>query len=238
MVSLSTWFRYAAHKFEYSISLSWKKYNVGQINSTELTDAIWKNFFQGKLTYTHWTKGGEAMAPIVSPTGGTLLVRKLANLSPTQVFVGDVVLLKDPEKSDDLIIRRLAALEGYEMVSNDEKDEPFVLEKDQCWVVADNLALKPKEARDSRLFGPVPMTDILGRVIYSLRTAVDHGPVENRFVPVLYPSVHLISFETYTAHKLNVCSYCLCNSGMALKQDGPVLAVELDVEEMAKNNKA
>jgi hypothetical protein len=28
------------------------------------------------------------------------------------------------------------------------------------------------------------------------------------------------------------------NSGMAMKQDGPVLAVELDVEEMAKNNKA
>ena len=24
MVSLSTWFRYAAHKFEYSISLTWK----------------------------------------------------------------------------------------------------------------------------------------------------------------------------------------------------------------------
>jgi len=205
MVSLSTWFRYAAHKFEYSISLTWKKYNVGQINSTELTDAIWKNFFQGKLTFTHWTKGGEAMAPIVSPTGGALLVRKLANLSPTQVFVGDVVLLKDPEKSDDLIIRRLAALEGYEMVSSDEKDEPFVLEKDQCWVLADNQALKPKEARDSRLFGPVPMTDILGRVIYSLRTAVDHGPVEN--------------------------------SGIAMNQDAPVLAVELDVEEMAKNNK-
>ena len=61
-----------------------------------------------------------------------------------QVFVGDVILLKDPEKSDDLIIRRLAALEGYEMVSSDEKDEPFVLEKDQCWVLADNQALKPK----------------------------------------------------------------------------------------------
>jgi len=65
------------------VSLSKQKYNVGQINSTELTDAIWKNFFQGKLTYTHWNKGGEAMAPIVSSTGGTLLVRKLANLSPT-----------------------------------------------------------------------------------------------------------------------------------------------------------
>uniref|UniRef100_A0A0D9W1Q6 Uncharacterized protein n=1 Tax=Leersia perrieri TaxID=77586 RepID=A0A0D9W1Q6_9ORYZ len=134
MVSLSTWFRYAAHKFEYSISLSWKKYNIGQINSTQLTDAVWKNFFQGKLTYTHWNKGEQAMAPIVSTTGGSLL-----------------------------------------------------------------------EARDSRVFGPVPMTDILGRVVYSLRTAVDHGPVEN--------------------------------SRMAMNQDSSVLAVELDVEEMAKNNK-
>jgi hypothetical protein len=81
------------------------------------------------------------------------------------------------------------------------------------------------------LFGPVPMTDILGRVIYSLRTAVDHGLVENRSV------VPLISVNTHTVHVLNVCSYCLCNSGMAMKQDGPVLAVELDVEEMAKNIK-
>ncbi|KAK3144926.1 hypothetical protein QOZ80_4AG0319820 [Eleusine coracana subsp. coracana] len=196
---------YSCFIFCCCLQLFVQKYNVGQINSTELTDAIWKNFFQSKLTFAHLTKGCEAMAPIVTAAGGTLLVRKLANLSPTQVFVGDVVLLKDPEKSDDLIIRRLAALEGYEMVSNDEKDEPFVLEKDQCWVLADNQALKPKEARDSRLFGPVPMTDILGRVIYSLRTAVDHGPVEN--------------------------------SPVAMNQDAPILAVELDVEEMAKNNK-
>lgn len=38
-----------------------------------------------------------------------------------------------------------------------------------------------QEAKDSRMFGPVPMTDIVGRVIYSLRTAVDHGPVQNRW---------------------------------------------------------
>lgn len=61
-----------------------------------------------------------------------------------QVFVGDVVMLKDPEKPEDFLVRRLAAIEGYEMVSKDEKDEPFVLEKDQCWVIADNAALKPK----------------------------------------------------------------------------------------------
>ncbi|KAJ0963738.1 hypothetical protein J5N97_028860 [Dioscorea zingiberensis] len=49
-----------------------------------------------------------------------------------QGFVGDVVMLKDPENPDDYLVRRFAAIEGYEMASRDEKDEPFVLEKDQC----------------------------------------------------------------------------------------------------------
>ncbi|KAJ9176447.1 hypothetical protein P3X46_011757 [Hevea brasiliensis] len=205
MVSLSTWFRYIAHKFEYSLSLSWKSYKRGQISDREVGDAVWKNLFQGRLTYLHWNKGQE-MTPTIGDQGGTLLVRKLPAADPTRVFVGDVVVVKDPENSDNHLVRRLAAIEGYEMVSTDEKDEPFVLEKDQCWVLADNEKLKPKEANDSRIFGPVPMTDIVGRVIYCLRTAVDHGPVQN--------------------------------SHFSMRKDLPVLEVELDVEEMAKNHKA
>lgn len=54
------------------------------------------------------------------------------------------MVLKNPENSDGYLVRRLAAVEGYEMVSTDEKDEPFLLEKDQCWVLADNEKLKPK----------------------------------------------------------------------------------------------
>ncbi|KAG2719154.1 hypothetical protein I3760_03G256400 [Carya illinoinensis] len=205
MVSLSTWFRYIAHKLEYSVSLSWKSYKRGQITDKEVGNAVWKNLFQGKLTYMHWNKG-EEMAPTIGAQGGTLLVRKLPATDPTRVFVGDVVVLKDPQNSDNYIVRRLAAIEGYEMVSKDEKDEPFVLEKDQCWVLADNENLKPKEVNDSRTFGPVSMTDIAGRVIYSLRTAVDHGPVQN--------------------------------SHFSMRKDLPVLEVELDVDEMAKNHKA
>ncbi|KAL5792742.1 hypothetical protein ACOSP7_001336 [Xanthoceras sorbifolium] len=178
MVSLSTWFRYLGHKLEYSLSLSLKSYSRGQINDIELRDSVWKYVFQGKLTYLHWNKGGE-MAPVIGEQGGTLLVRKIPAADPTRVFVGDVVVLKDPEKSDNYLVRRLAAIEGYEMASTDEKDDPFVLEKDQCWVLADNGNLKPKEANDSRTFGPVSMTNIVGRAIYCLRTAVDHGPVQN-----------------------------------------------------------
>ncbi|XP_059626024.1 mitochondrial ATP-independent inner membrane protease subunit 2-like isoform X2 [Cornus florida] len=97
-----------------------------------------------------------------------------------QVLVGDAVVLEDPETSGNYLVRRVAATEGYEMVSDDEKDEPFVLGKDQCRVLADNGNLKPKDANDSRTFGPISMTDVVGRVLYCLTTAVDHGPVENR----------------------------------------------------------
>ncbi|KAM7521714.1 hypothetical protein LguiA_011616 [Lonicera macranthoides] len=178
MISLSTWFRYIAHKVEYSVSLSWKSYERGLITDRELPDIVWKSVFQGKLTYLLWNKG-EEMAPTIAEKGGTLLVRKLPTPDPTRISVGDVVVLKDPIKSDNYLVRRLAAIEGYEMVSNDEKDKPFVLDKDECWVLADNKTLKPKEANDSRIFGPVPMTNIVGRVIYYLSTAVNHGPVQN-----------------------------------------------------------
>ncbi|KAK6940665.1 hypothetical protein RJ641_030196 [Dillenia turbinata] len=180
-----------------------KSYKGGRISDTEVSDVIWKNFFQGKMTYLHWTKG-EEMAPTFGRQG-TLLVRKIPSADPTRVFVGDVVVVKDPANTDNYLVRRLAALEGYEMVSNDEKDEPFVLDKDECWVLSDNENLKAKEANDSRLFGPVSITNIVGRVIYCLRTAVDHGPVQNSY--------------------------------FGMRKDAPVLEVELDVDEMAKNHR-
>ncbi|KAG6512497.1 mitochondrial inner membrane protease subunit 1-like [Zingiber officinale] len=178
MVYLPTWLRYAANRLEYSLNLSWKNYSVGQINRKQFSNAIWKNFLYGKLTFCHWNKG-EEMVPTLAGNGGTLLVRKIPFPHPTQVFVGDVVMMKNPLKNDDYFFRRVAAIEGDEMVSNNEKEEPFTLKKDQCWVLADNESLKAKEAQDSRLFGPVPMGCIAGRVIYALRSAVDHGPVYN-----------------------------------------------------------
>ncbi|ESW16886.1 hypothetical protein PHAVU_007G192500 [Phaseolus vulgaris] len=204
MVSISTWFRYIAHKVDYSVSLGWKNYKGGQVTDREARDIIWKNFFQGRMTYLHWNKG-EEMAPTIDGKAVTL-VRNLPTADPTRVFVGDVVLLKDPEKPDNYLVRRLTAIEGYEMVSTDENDESFTLEKDQCWVEAENEKLKAKqEANDSRTFGPVQMTDIVGRVIYCLRSAVDHGRVQNSYfgmrkdTPVL--EVELDVDEMAKSHK-------------------------------------
>jgi hypothetical protein len=190
---------------DYSLSLTLKSHREARLSKRAVGEAIWKNMIQEKLTFLHWNKGLE-MAPTIGEQGGTLLVRKIPLADPTILLVGDVVVVKEPESLGSYLVRRLSAIEGYEMVSTDEKDEPFVLEKDHCWVTADNEALKPKDAKDSRTFGPVPMKDIVGRVIYCLRTAVDHGPVKN--------------------------------NPYSMRFDQPILEVELDVEEMAKNHKA
>ncbi|CAI8602828.1 unnamed protein product [Vicia faba] len=178
MVSTFTWLRYLKSKAQYSAALSYKNHKGGLVKDNELFDFLWKHFFHGKMTFLHWNKG-EEMAPTISGKGATLLVRRLPFPDRRYVYVGDVVVLKNPEKPDDYLVRRLAATGGYEMASTDQKDESFVLERGQCWVVAENEKLKVKEANDSRTFGPIQMTNIVGRVLYCLRSAVDHGRVQN-----------------------------------------------------------
>jgi hypothetical protein len=46
-------------------------------------------------------------------------------------------------------------------------------------VLADNEALKPPEVIDSRAFGALPLSNILGRVMYFASSAARHGRVEN-----------------------------------------------------------
>lgn len=60
------------------------------------------------------------------------------------VSIGDVVVMKDPENPESYLVRRLAAVGGHEMVSTDEKEDAFFLQQDECWVLSDNEALKPK----------------------------------------------------------------------------------------------
>ena len=51
---------------------------------------------------------------------------------------------------------------------------------DHCWVLADNEDLQTKQAEDSRTFGPLHVSQILGRIIYYVRSQTEHGPVENQ----------------------------------------------------------
>lgn len=187
-----------------SLSTSLQSYKRGQISGKEFQRRMWKDIFEERLTIFRTMKG-EEMEPTFSALGETLLIRKLPSPCSRSVFVGDVVLFKDPLDPDQERVRRVAAIEGDQMVSTDADDLPFELEEGSCWVVCDNGSIKPTMCGDSRTFGPLPMENIIGRAIYASRSPVDHGNVTN--------------------------------SEEAMRQDSPVLAVELDVKELSQNAK-
>ncbi|XP_024372322.1 mitochondrial ATP-independent inner membrane protease subunit 2 isoform X2 [Physcomitrium patens] len=199
MGSPLTWARYFLTKIRVSFAQSLRSYEVGDIKEKEIYDHVFKNVLKGRLTFKHMIKGTE-MTPTFASQGETLLIRSLPRPSPRSVFVGDVVMLKDPQNPETKLVRRIAALEGEEMVSLSAEDEPFKLAPGTCWVLCDNESISPKESRDSRSFGPLPLSNIVGRAIYGTRSPVDHGFV--------------------------------VNSDDAMHADSPVLAVELDVEEL------
>lgn len=54
-----------------------------------------------------------------------------------------------------------------------------------------------QDSYDSRTFGPVSMTNIVGRVIYCLRNEVDHGPVANRLASLCYTSIFSLCYAQF-----------------------------------------
>lgn len=160
--------------------------------STSISEAIVKGFerFHRQMAGVGLITGA-AMAPTLNASAVTqsdaveqFLLRYIPHpLARRTVFDGDVVALTSPLSSPgaprQVIVRRVAALEGDEMVSNEpEIDGSFQIPRGHCWVLADNEALEPPHVIDSRTFGPLPLVHILGRVMYSARSETDHGELE------------------------------------------------------------
>ena len=98
------------------------------------------------------------------------------------------------------MVRRVAALEDATLESSDPETPDLIVPKEHAWVVAD---ADEDSHRDSRTFGPVDLRRVVGRVVYAVRSATDHGVVHN--------------------------------SAEARWVDDPVVRVELDVEQLAKD---
>lgn len=54
------------------------------------------------------------------------------------------MVLKNPVKADNYLVRRLTVLKVMKWYQLMKRMNPFFLEKDQCWVDAENKSLKPK----------------------------------------------------------------------------------------------
>ena len=84
-----------------------------------------------------------------------------------------------PPSDPPTLVRRVAALGGDVLVDGDGPDAGTLpIPAGHAWLLADAAGtLPPAAAPDSRTFGPVPLSSILGRIIYAAASPVDHGPV-------------------------------------------------------------
>jgi signal peptidase I len=106
-----------------------------------------------------------SMAPTILP-GDRLLVRKWG-WRPEDARVGDVVVFRSPEAGGPHYIKRVAGLPG------DRIEDQRVVPAGHVWVLGDNA----ENSRDSRAFGPVPVTSLLGPVIYRYWPPTRIGPL-------------------------------------------------------------
>lgn len=159
-----------------------------QTSSTPLGEAL-RAIDAGEMTRV-FAFAGSAMAPSLgvgskrersasssssSPSNASYVLARRLAYPFRSAAIGDVVAFAHPTDTNRTLIRRVTAVEGDELVDATNASV-YVVPRDHAWVTAD---AEDERHEDSRSFGPVDMRAIEWRVIYSLRTAVDHGEVEN-----------------------------------------------------------
>ncbi|KAL8947742.1 MAG: hypothetical protein Q9222_006015 [Ikaeria aurantiellina] len=94
------------------------------------------------------------------------------------IQVGDVVSFKHPMVVDAEAIKRVAGMPGdFVMRDMHENGADTMLQvpEGHCWVLGDNLT----ESRDSRVYGPLPLGLIQGKVIAKNLPGFDFAWLEN-----------------------------------------------------------
>lgn len=95
---------------------------------------------------------------------------------------GDIVVLRDPDGGPDLLIKRVIGLPGERVMVADGRvyvdgvalDEPYLTEVTtgggRSWMVPPMhvfvMGDNRNASRDSRVFGPVPLENIVGRAVF------------------------------------------------------------------------
>lgn len=84
---------------------------------------------------------------------------------------GDLVVVQDPERTDRSLVKRVGAIAG------DATPEGTTVPQGTVHLLGDN----PEASRDSRQFGPVDRSRILGVVWFRYAPADRRGPLNGTF---------------------------------------------------------
>lgn len=150
---------------------------------------------------------GNAMSPLLNATvddmntaADRLVIRRLSGNTQSflnRVYVDDVVVIRDPNDARRKYVRRITALEGAHMESEKDDDPSFRVPPRHCWVARDNNTANA--APDSTYFGPLSLDYIIGRVMYAIRSATDHGRIPNSPYAMASDSI-VLAQEPITMH--------------------------------------
>ena len=117
--------------------------------------------------YTFSFTWGVSMLPTIASDGDCVLISKYHHHGRA-IKPGDLVSFQHPLRTDMRAIKRVVALEGdFVLRDTPDKGKGMMVQvpEGHCWVVGDNLG----HSRDSRMFGPLPMALIKGKVVAKLR---------------------------------------------------------------------
>jgi inner membrane protease subunit 1 len=121
--------------------------------------------------YTSKEAYGVSMVPTMNSVGDSLIISKLYRRG-RYIEVGDVVSFKHPIDGSIESVKRVLGMPG-DFVLRDTPDTSGMMiqvPEGHCWVIGDNL----KYSRDSRMFGPLPLALIKGKVISTFSSS--HWP--------------------------------------------------------------
>lgn len=137
-------FRYSLLKLRHAVAevTSSASPNISLASAIQSTLEAYKARLTTVIAFT-----GASMAPTLNPDASSnpsaverLLVRQIGRPSAKNIFVGDMVALHSPlapvASAQNVLVRRVAAMEGDEMVSDDPETVPFSL-PEVCVGVAD-----------------------------------------------------------------------------------------------------
>ncbi|KAL3423286.1 mitochondrial inner membrane protease subunit [Phlyctema vagabunda] len=128
---------------------------------------------------------GPSMLPTLEVAGERLLINK-AYRRGRDVKVGDLVSFKAMDVPGKLVLKRVVGMSGdYVMRYTPGSGNPEMIQVPQghVWVVGDNMS----SSSDSRIFGPVPMALILGRITAKVFPFSERRWIEDGLVPVGRP---------------------------------------------------
>ncbi|KAF2462097.1 peptidase S24/S26A/S26B/S26C [Lineolata rhizophorae] len=140
----------------------------------------------GHILFTHGfaclPTSGISMMPTMDPTGTWVLISKHYRRG-RDVKVGDVVDFLHPYVPNTGVVKRVVGMPGdFVLEGTPYKGDGTMVQvpEGHCWVAGDNQTW----SRDSRVYGPIPLPLIKGKIIMTVWPRHKFGPMVNTLRPL------------------------------------------------------